>query len=69
MLTIPMAAMKAENMCASFLFMGDLNGFLQEWLGSTTTNSHDVAAFDFVTEFGCAQLVDDWPNPCTWRNS
>ena len=32
--------------------MGDLNGHHQEWLGSTTTNRHGVAAFDFVTVSG-----------------
>ena len=34
------AAMQAENVRASFLFVGDLNGNHQEWLGSTTMNSH-----------------------------
>ena len=29
----------------------------QEWLGSTMTNSHGVAAFDFATVSGCDQLV------------
>ena len=48
-----MAAMQAEDICASFLFVGDLNGHLQEWLGSTTTNRHGVAAFDFTTVSGC----------------
>ena len=28
-----------------------------EWLGSATTNSHGVAAFDFATVSGCDQLV------------
>ena len=38
--------------------MGDLaNGHHQEWLGSTTTNCHGVAAFDFATVSGCDQLV------------
>ena len=37
--------------------MGDLNGHRQEWLGSTTTNRHRVAAFDFATVSGCEQLV------------
>ena len=37
--------------------MGDLNGHHQEWLGSTTTNSHGVAAFDFATVSGCDQFV------------
>ena len=49
--------MQAEDVRASFLFVGDLNGHHQEWLGSTTTNSHGVAAFDFATVSGCDQLV------------
>ena len=44
-------------MRASFLFVGDLNGHHQEWLGSTTANRHGVAAFDFATVSGCDQLV------------
>ena len=52
-----MAAVLAEDVCASFLFVGDLNGHHQEWLGSTTTNSHGVAAFDIATVSGCDQLV------------
>ena len=52
-----MAAVQAEDVRASFLFVGDLNGHHQEWLGSTMTNSHDVAAFDFETVSGCDQLV------------
>ena len=51
-----MAAAQAEDVRASFLFVDDLNGHHQEWLGSTTTNSH-VAAFDFATVSGCDQLV------------
>ena len=54
-----MAAVQAEDVHASFLFVGDLNGHLQEWLGSTTTNSNGVAAFDFATVSGCDQLVLD----------
>ena len=42
---------------ASFLFVGDLNGHHQEWLGSTTTNRHGVEAFNFATVSGCDQLV------------
>ena len=37
--------------------MGDLNGHHREWLGSTTTNRHGLAAFDFATVSGCDQLV------------
>ena len=54
-----MAAVQAEDVRASFLFVGDLNGHHQEWLGSTTTNRHGVAAFDFATVSGCDQLVVD----------
>ena len=38
-------------------FFGDLNGHHQEGLGSTTTNRHGVAAFDFATVPGCDQLA------------
>ena len=31
-----MAAVQAEDVRASFLFVGDLNGHRQEWFGSTT---------------------------------
>ena len=52
-----MDAVQAENVRASFLFVGDLNGHHQEWLGSSTTNRHGVVAFDFATVSGCNQLV------------
>ena len=52
-----MAAVQADDVRASFLFVGDLNGHHQEWLGSTTTNRHGVAAFDFAKVSGCDQLV------------
>ena len=48
-----MAAVQAEDVRASFLFLGDLNGHHQEWLGSTATNRHGVAAFHFSTVSGC----------------
>ena len=41
----------------SCMFVGDLNGHHQEWLGSTTTNRHGVASFDIATVSGCDQLV------------
>ena len=44
-----MAFVQAEDVRAFFLFVGDLNGHHQEWLSSTTTNRHGVAAFDFST--------------------
>ena len=49
--------MRAEDVHASFLFVGELNGHLQEWLGSTTTIRHGVAAICFTTVSGCDQLV------------
>ena len=52
-----MAAVQAEDVRAFFLFVGDLNGHHQEWLGSTITNRHGVAAFDFATVSRCDQLV------------
>ena len=52
-----MAAVQAEDVRSSFLFVGDLNGHHQEWLDSATTNRHGVAAFDFATVSGCDQLV------------
>ena len=52
-----MAAVQAEDVRVSFLFVGDLNGHHQEWFGSMTTNRHGVAAFDFATVSGCDQLV------------
>ena len=52
-----MAAVQAEDVRTSILFVGHLNGHHPEWMGSTTTNSHGVAAFDFATVSGCDQLV------------
>ena len=52
-----LAAVHAEDIRAFFLFVGDLNGHNQEWLGSTTTNRHFAAAFDFATVYGCDRLV------------
>ena len=39
---ISVAAVQAEDMRASSLFVLDLNGQHQEWLGSTTTNRHGL---------------------------
>ena len=44
-----LAAVQAVDVRASFLFVGDLNGHHQEWLGSTTMNCHGVAVVDFAT--------------------
>ena len=51
------AAVQAEDIHASLLFVSDLNGHHQEWLGSTTTNRHGVEAFDFTTVSGWDQLI------------
>ena len=56
-----MAAVQAEDVRASFLNVGDLNGHHHEWLGSTTTNRHGVAPFDFATVSGFDQLVVGQP--------
>ena len=47
-----MAAVQAEDVLASFLCVGNLNGHHQEWLDSTTTNRYGVAAFDYATVSG-----------------
>ena len=52
-----MAAVQALEVRASFLFMSDLNGHHLEWMGSTTTNRHIVAALDFASVSSCGQLV------------
>ena len=52
-----MAAVQAADARASFLFVDDLNSHYQEWLDSTTTNRHGVAALEFATVSGCDQLV------------
>ena len=52
-----MADVQAEDVRASSLFVCDLNTHHQEWLCSTTTNRHGVAAFDFATVSACDQLV------------
>ena len=57
MFTNSNGSVQASDARASTLFVGDLNGHHQEWLGSTTTNRHGVAALDFATVSGCDQLV------------
>ena len=52
-----MADVQTEDIRASFLFVGDLNGHHQEWMGSSKTNRHGVLAFDFATVSGCDQLA------------
>ena len=38
-----MVAVQAQDVRASLLFVDDLHGYYQEWLGSTTTNRYGVA--------------------------
>ena len=53
-----MAVLQVEDVVhASFLLVGDLNGHHHEWIGSTTTNRHGIAAFDFGTVSVCTQLI------------
>ena len=52
-----MAAVQAQDVPASFLFVGEFNRHHQEWLGSPTINCHGVAAFDFATVSSCGHLV------------
>ena len=51
-----MTAVQVEDVHASFLFVGDLNGHHPEWLGSTTASRHGVADVDFAAVSGCDQL-------------
>ena len=52
-----MAAVQAEDVRASFLFGGDLNGIIRSGWILRPTNHHGVAAFDFATVSACDQLV------------
>ena len=56
-LVASMAAVQAEDIRTSSLFVSDLNSHHRELWGSTATNSHGVASFDFATVSGCDQLV------------
>ena len=62
-----MAAVQAEDVRASFLFVSDLNGHHQEWLGSTTTNRHGVAAFTSQQSLVAISWLS--AEPCTWWNT
>ena len=52
-----MAAVQAEDVHASFLIVGNLNGHHQEWLGSTTSYRHGVATIDFAIKSNLEILV------------
>ena len=53
-----------EDLRASFLFVGDLNGHHQERLDFTTPNRYGVAALDLATVYGCNKLVANQAHPC-----
>ena len=45
---------------SAFIFVGDLNAHLQEWLQSVSpTDHHGIAAFDFTNLSGCTQLIKE----------
>ena len=50
-------ARQANGVRASFLFVGDLNGHPQEWLGSKITIRNAVAVFDFANVSGSDHLI------------
>ena len=52
-----MAAVQAEDVRASFLFVSDFNSHHRDLLGSMTRNRHGVSSFDLATVSGCDQLV------------
>ena len=45
-----MAAVQAEDVRASFMFVGALNGHHLEWLGSTITSRYGVTAFEKISK-------------------
>ena len=52
-----MAAVQAEDVSASIMFVGDLSDYHQGSLGSTAKNRHGSAAFTIATASGCDRLV------------
>ena len=51
------AAVQAEDVRASFLLLGDLNGHHQGWLGSTTTNRHGMQHRDTIYSMVAAKRI------------
>ena len=45
-----------KNRKASFLFVGDVKTYYEEWLGSSMTNFHSRAARDFASSSSCEQI-------------
>ena len=53
-----MAQIQSIDSKSSFIFVGDLNAHLREWLCSISpTNKHGHAALDFSSLLDCKQLV------------
>ena len=62
-----MACVQAEDFCASLLFVGDLNGHHQEWIGSTTTKRNGVAALTSQQSLVAISWLS--AKPCSWWNT
>ena len=62
-----MAAVRAEDVRASFLIVGDLNGHHQEWL---VLQPQIVTVLQPLTSQLClVRPVGCHPDPCTWWNT
>ena len=54
-----MANIQEQDRKAAFLFVGDFNAHHRDWLNSVSpTDCHGIRAFDFASESGCDQLID-----------
>ena len=54
-----MSDIQHEDRKGTFIFVGDLNAYSQEWLSTVSgTDRHGVAAFDFLNLSGCVQLIN-----------
>ena len=65
-----MAAVQAEDVRASFLFVGDLNGHHQDWLGFYDHEARTVVELQPFTSQPSPVAIS-WcrPNPCTLWNT
>ena len=55
-----MATVQERDRKACFVFLGDFNAHHREWLNSrSATDRHGLAAYSFVNETGCTQLVTE----------
>ena len=53
-----MGSIQSVDPKSVFCFVGDFNCHHSEWLGSSITDAHGVAAFDLATVADCSQLVN-----------